>query len=186
MLLGSQGVGKTSIVVRYVQGTFNDTERSTIGASFFTHKMTIDDRRIKLQIWDTAGQERFRSMAPMYYRGAHAAIIVYDVTVKKSFSEVDAWIKQLKENCGENLVLCIVGNKNDLPNKAVSQDVAASYAKSVSALFCETSAKDDIGISEMFVHIAKLLLADRANAPTMKTNGTVRPGSEEAGKGKCC
>ncbi|ORX92430.1 hypothetical protein K493DRAFT_146765, partial [Basidiobolus meristosporus CBS 931.73] len=86
-------VGKTSLVVRYVQKMFSPNCPSTIGASFMTTKLVVDNCKVRLQIWDTAGQERFRSMAPMYYRGANAAIIVYDITNRKSFDEIGTWLQ---------------------------------------------------------------------------------------------
>ncbi|KAK9762037.1 hypothetical protein K7432_012601 [Basidiobolus ranarum] len=103
VILGSQGVGKTSLVVRYVQRTFSPNCPSTIGASFMTTKLAVDNCKVRLQIWDTAGQERFRSMAPMYYRGANAAIIVYDITSRKSFDEIETWVQELRKNMAEDL-----------------------------------------------------------------------------------
>ena len=149
VLLGSQGVGKTSLVVRYVQGTFTGNVSSTIGASFFPHKMNVDGCRVKLQIWDTAGQERFRSMAPMYYRGASAAMLVYDVGEPRTFSEIQGWVTELERNTdGDNNVFCIVANKVDLraglaESEYVSTAEGQEYARSIGALFYETSAKDD-------------------------------------------
>lgn len=93
VVLGTQGVGKTSIVVRYVGKIFSKKVSPTIGSSFFTFKMTVDNYRVKLQLWDTAGQERFRSMAPMYYRKANAAFIVYDITSYESFDSVKSWVE---------------------------------------------------------------------------------------------
>ncbi|KAI9494819.1 ras family-domain-containing protein [Zychaea mexicana] len=93
VVLGATGVGKTSVVIRYVQKTFSASSTSTIGASFMTKKLTVDDCHVRLQIWDTAGQERFRAMAPMYYRGAQAAILVYDITSEESFSDMNTWVE---------------------------------------------------------------------------------------------
>eukprot|EP00045_Choanoeca_perplexa_P000057 m.12878 g.12878 ORF g.12878 m.12878 type:complete len:132 (+) comp10046_c0_seq1:27-422(+) len=106
VLLGSQSVGKTSLVLRYVEGTFQAVGSPTIGASFFTHKLTVDGTRVKLQLWDTAGQERFRSMAPMYYRGASAALLVYDVTSANSLEEAKSWAAELQRNTEDDT--CIV------------------------------------------------------------------------------
>ena len=92
VLLGASAVGKTSICARYVFGDFDTNTRSTIGASFLTKKMKVDDRKVKLQIWDTAGQERFRSMAPMYYRGAEAALCVFDLTGRDTFNAMKGWV----------------------------------------------------------------------------------------------
>ncbi|CAO1617226.1 unnamed protein product [Sympodiomycopsis kandeliae] len=115
VILGAQGVGKTSIVHRYTSGQFNASSvPSTIGASFLTKKLVVDNVKCRLQLWDTAGQERFRSMAPMYYRGSHAAVIVYDVTSKESFADVKTWIEELKMNMSKDLVIHVVGSKIDL------------------------------------------------------------------------
>ncbi|POW08070.1 hypothetical protein PSTT_07825, partial [Puccinia striiformis] len=136
VILGMQGVGKTSIVHRYTTGSFSYSLTSTIGASFCTKKLSVDGCKVRLQIWDTAGQERFRSMAPMYYRGANAAILVYDITNKESFLDIQNWLngehfhlpflplahntnrpnvtKELRENMSTDLIIQVVGSKSDL------------------------------------------------------------------------
>lgn len=115
VILGSQGVGKTSLVHRYTSGQFSIASTpSTIGASFLTKKLIVDGVKVRLQLWDTAGQERFRSMAPMYYRGSHAAVIVYDITSMSSFMDIRTWIEELKKNMTTDLVIHIVGAKLDL------------------------------------------------------------------------
>ncbi|KAI8142189.1 small GTPase superfamily, partial [Fennellomyces sp. T-0311] len=144
------GVGKTSMVVRYVQKTFSTSSTSTIGASFMTKKLTVDDCQVRLQIWDTAGQERFRAMAPMYYRGAHAAILVYDITSEESFLDMNTWVEELKKAMTDDMVICIVGNKVDLAphQRAVTVSKAEDYALRVLGRECpvyEVSAKDDDG-----------------------------------------
>lgn len=80
VLLGDMGAGKTSLVLRFVKGEFSEYQDSTIGAAFFTQVLSLNEATIKFDIWDTAGQERYHSLAPMYYRGAAAAIVVYDIT----------------------------------------------------------------------------------------------------------
>lgn len=115
VILGAQGVGKTSLVHRYTSGQFSASAvPSTIGASFLTKKLIVDGIKVRLQLWDTAGQERFRSMAPMYYRGANAAVIVYDITNPNSFEDVKTWIDELRQNVHTDLVIHIVGSKADL------------------------------------------------------------------------
>ena len=100
VLLGEAGVGKTSIISRYVSNTFSDVLMSTTGASFATKKVELDDEhKIKFQIWDTAGQERFRSLAKIFYQNAAVAVLVYDITRRDSFEKLkEFWIKELKEN----------------------------------------------------------------------------------------
>ncbi|GAA96009.1 uncharacterized protein L969DRAFT_16295 [Mixia osmundae IAM 14324] len=114
VILGSQGVGKTSLVHTYIHGEFSNASMSTIGASFATKKIVIDDVRVRLQIWDTAGQERFRSMAPIYYRGSQAAVLVYDITNEESFWDVRRWLDELNGNTDGPIVIHIVGSKLDL------------------------------------------------------------------------
>ncbi len=133
VILGSQGVGKTSLVHRYTSGQFAIASTpSTIGASFFTKKLVVDAVKVRLQLWDTAGQERFRSMAPMYYRGSHAAVIVYDITSMSSFMDVRAWIEELKKNMTTDLVIHVVGAKLDLAwsQRQVEPEFARATVKS--------------------------------------------------------
>ncbi|KAK1817970.1 hypothetical protein LTR12_007604 [Friedmanniomyces endolithicus] len=123
VVLGSQGVGKTSLVHRYVKQAFEPPSKSqsTIGASFLTTRVHDPESgaTLRLQIWDTAGQERFRSISRLYYRGAHAAILCYDVTSAKSFEDMGVWLEELKGNCGagvggEGLIVHVVGTKSDV------------------------------------------------------------------------
>ncbi|EME88442.1 uncharacterized protein MYCFIDRAFT_159694 [Pseudocercospora fijiensis CIRAD86] len=121
VVLGAQGVGKTSLVHRFVKNTWipHSKAQSTVGASFLTTRVNDPESgtNIRLQIWDTAGQERFRSISRLYYRGANAAILCYDVTSKRSFEEMGSWLQELRENCGieaeEDMILHIVGTKSD-------------------------------------------------------------------------
>lgn len=148
-------------------GSFNSDVTSTIGASFFTAKMTVDNTRVKLQIWDTAGQERFRSMAPMYYRGAAAAIIVYDITQTSTFKDVEGWIDELSRNAEPGIIMAVVANKADVQTaNSFPREIGQEYADKIGAAFYETSAKDDTGISDVFVGIAKELLLQRRASST--------------------
>ncbi|PHZ13229.1 ras-domain-containing protein, partial [Rhizopus microsporus ATCC 52813] len=144
-------VGKTSLAVRYISKTFSPNSTSTIGASFMAKKLTVDNCKVSLQIWDTAGQvERFRAMAPMYYRGAQAALLVYDITSRESFEELHSWIEELKRNMTEDLVIVVVANKLDLAlyQREVSCEEAQKYITRVlgpDTLLYEVSAKEDNG-----------------------------------------
>merc|ERR1712227_95611 len=97
VLLGEAAVGKSSLVLRFVSNDFQENKEPTIGAAFLTQKCTIGERTIKYEIWDTAGQERFASLAPMYYRGAAAAIVVYDITVAESLQVAQKWVRELRQ-----------------------------------------------------------------------------------------
>ncbi|KAL3463593.1 P-loop containing nucleoside triphosphate hydrolase protein [Aspergillus heterothallicus] len=122
VVLGAQGVGKTSLVQRYVKNAFNEsTTASTVGASFVTKRVldSTSDTLVRLQIWDTAGQERFRSISRLYYRGANACLLCYDITDENSFQEMTGWLLELKKNLGDQgqgqgIVIHVVGTKSDI------------------------------------------------------------------------
>ncbi|CAN6481759.1 unnamed protein product [Victoria cruziana] len=97
VLLGDMGTGKSSLVLRFVKGQFYEFQESTIGAAFFTQTVAVEGRSVKFEIWDTAGQERYHSLAPMYYRGAAAAIVVYDMTNPDSFDRAKKWVEELRQ-----------------------------------------------------------------------------------------
>ncbi|KAL4205985.1 ras family-domain-containing protein [Rhizopus microsporus] len=193
VILGSQGVGKTSLAVRYISKTFSPNSTSTIGASFMAKKLTVDNCKVSLQIWDTAGQERFRAMAPMYYRGAQAALLVYDITSRESFEELHSWIEELKRNMTEDLVIVVVANKLDLAlyQREVSCEEAQKYITRVlgpDTLLYEVSAKEDNGtIEEIFLHITRVLV-DRKQYLPKKRQPTYLPMEEEpvVSKSSCC
>jgi small GTP-binding protein len=132
-IIGDTDVGKTSLSMRYCHGDFPDNTTPTIGASFLQRKVLIDNTEISLQIWDTAGQESFRSMAPMYYRGAKGAICVFDMTNLESFQKVAIWIRDLKNHSDPNVVICIAGNKCDKSN---SFDVVKEFSIYILLLRC--------------------------------------------------
>merc|ERR1711934_1145735 len=163
VVIGNTGVGKTCVVLRYVQGKFVMHTASTIGASFMIKKLFLDNTRLTLQIWDTAGQERFRSMGPMYYRGAAAAIIVFDITSEESFTHLHQWVDELRKNSDEEIVLAIACNKSDLSaQRTVAFKRAKEYAESVGAVVYETSAKANKGIEELFLEISRKIIANRS------------------------
>ena len=109
------------------------------------------------QIWDTAGQERYRSLAPMYYRGAAAAVVVFDVTNKETFEGAKTWVTELKRRGDSGVVIALAGNKCDLPTRSVDSEEAGEYAKSQGILYMEVSAKTNKNIKELFVSIANAL-----------------------------
>ena len=164
VLLGESSVGKSSLVLRFVKGQFHEFQESTIGAAFLTQTVQIDETTVKFEIWDTAGQERYHSLAPMYYRGAQAAIVVYDITNKESFQKAQTWIKELQRQASPNIVIALAGNKIDLANKRqVTYEEAKAYADECSLLFMETSAKTAANVMDIFTSIAKKLPKNEAN-----------------------
>ena len=160
VLLGEAGVGKTSIISRYVSNTFSEVLMTTTGASFATKKVDIDDEhKIKFQIWDTAGQERFRSLAKIFYQNAAVAVLVYDITRRDSFDKLkNFWIKELKENAPSDIILAIAGNKSDdYENEVVSLKEGKELAQEINAIFKSTSAMLSHGIEDLFKLIAEKL-----------------------------
>ena len=168
VLLGEAGVGKTSIISRYVTNTFSDVLMSTTGASFATKKVEIDpEHKIKFQIWDTAGQERFRSLAKIFYQNAAVAVLVYDITRRDSFEKLkEFWIKELKENAPSDIILAIAGNKSDnYEFEVVSLKEGKDLAQEINAIFKSTSAMLSHGIEDLFK-----LIGEKFINPSLNTN----------------
>ncbi|XP_043233545.1 ras-related protein Rab-5B-like [Amphibalanus amphitrite] len=158
VLLGESAVGKSSLVLRFVKGQFHEFQESTIGAAFLTQTVCLDETTVKFEIWDTAGQERYHSLAPMYYRGAQAAIVVYDIQSQDTFARAKTWVKELQRQASPNIVIALAGNKADLANKRmVEYEEAQAYAEDNGLLFMETSAKTAMNVNEIFLAIAKKL-----------------------------
>ena len=153
VLLGEAGVGKTSIINRYISGSFSQMVMTSTASSFFSKKIELDDKKkIKLQIWDTAGQEKYRSLAKIFYQSAAVAVLVYDVTLKKSFEQLkEFWVKEIKENAPDNIIIAIAANKSDdYLNQDVKTSEGKELAKSLDAIFVCTSAKLGNGIEQLF------------------------------------
>jgi len=192
VLLGDASVGKSSLVLRFVKGHFLEFQESTIGAAFLTQSVCLNDTTVKFEIWDTAGQERYHSLAPMYYRGAQAAIVVFDITVPESFKRAQYWVKELQRKGIPDIVIAIAGNKLDLSStsRVVSSKEASSYAEENGCLYFETSAKTAANVNELFVAIAKKLPTksgipsqNRVQGMQVRTNRTVVSEPED---NSCC
>lgn len=158
VLLGDTSVGKSSIVIRFVKGQFSEYQESTIGAAFLTQTVPVQDCTVKFEIWDTAGQERYHSLAPMYYRGAAAAIVVYDITSMESFHRAKSWVKELQMQGSHDVVIALSGNKIDRQDdREVDAAEAKTYADDNGLFFIETSAKTNVNVRELFLAIARKL-----------------------------
>lgn len=154
VLIGDSGVGKSNLLSRFTRNEFNLESKSTIGVEFATKSIQVDSKTVKAQIWDTAGQERYRAITSAYYRGAVGALLVYDISKRATFENVERWLKELRDHAEPNIVIMLVGNKSDLRHKrAVSTEDAMSFAETNSLAFIETSALDATGVDEAFRQI---------------------------------
>lgn len=160
VLLGDASVGKTSLVGRFVNNQFNEAVETTVGAAFSTQSVSLaGGREVKFEIWDTAGQERFKSLAPMYYRNASCAVVVFDVTSQPSFSRATEWVSQLTLSNNPDIVIALAANKIDLissSDKAIL-DEAKKFANEHGLIFIETSAKTGLNVQKLFEQIAHKL-----------------------------
>eukprot|EP01083_Nonionella_stella_P021171 58709_1 len=161
IVLGESGVGKTAILQQYINNTFTEDHKTTIGADFFTKKFDIGRNLITLQIWDTAGQERFESLGKAFYRGANACILVYDITSKQSFDKVADWkasfeqINSLEES--DEFPFLLIGNKSDLEeNREITMNEATNYAQTHKMKYYETSALSGKNIKDAIFKITEI------------------------------
>ena len=169
LLLGDSGTGKSSLILRYTDNTFNGSLVSSIGVDFKLVKKEVDGNVIKIQIWDTAGHERFRSITTSYYRGADCILIVYDISDRSSFEHITEWLKQIERNANSNVLKILVGNKSDLSEeRKVSQEEAQKYANEHLMPYLETSAKDGTNTEQIFELATQKFLAENKN--TLKGN----------------
>ena len=202
VFLGDSSVGKSNIISKYKLNEFNRNSKSTVGVEFYSKILTQDNKNIKIQIWDTAGQERFKSITKSYYKGAKGAIIVYDITRRATFENVQEWFKDTK-TMGDNtyIVLMLIGNKCDLVNeRQVSTEEGKKEAEMNGMAFMETSALYGTNITEAFELMAKLItekqmsignLGLRDESPENKGDisnktKTIEVNSKGGEKEKCC
>ena len=181
VLLGESSVGKTCIITRFIDNLFQQDVITTTGASYATKSILYKDyhnKIIKFEIWDTAGQEKYRSLTQIFYKDAAIAILVYDITSEKSFEEMENyWYKQIKEFAPPNIIIGIAGNKFDLFNdEKIPEDKAKNFAKEAGGIFRYTSAKESVGIQELFV-----LLGLKYLDPNFVDDGKFLPKTNLAG-----
>ncbi|XP_007950952.1 ras-related protein Rab-19 [Orycteropus afer afer] len=173
ILIGDSNVGKTCVVQHFKSGVYTDTQQNTIGVDFTVRSLDVDGKKVKMQVWDTAGQERFRTITQSYYRSAHAAIIAYDLTRWSTFESVPHWIHEIEKYGAANLVMMLIGNKADLwEQRHVLFEDACTLAEKYGLLaVLETSAKESRNIDEVFLLMAKELMA--RNSLHLCTEGTL-------------
>ncbi|EAX94134.1 small GTP-binding protein, putative [Trichomonas vaginalis G3] len=191
VFLGEGRVGKTSIGKRWVDGFFDPSMRSTISAAFFQKTVNAGSKKINIQLWDTAGQEEYHSLAPIYYKDAVAAILVYSVTDSKSFEKMQQWRKELVSSRGDNIKIILCGNKIDLPSqRTVQYDQAEAIAKQYGCPYFEVSAKTGQGIETMFLRLGEILstIPLQNTGPTRRSHASLQvvDAEEKKQKGGCC
>ena len=161
VLIGDTSVGKTNILSKYLTDEFDPESKATVGVEFGTKNFKIENNIVKVQIWDTAGQERYRSITNAYYKGAKGALLVYDITNKKSFDNLDRWISDLKTNGDEKISIVLLGNKSDLESqRVISTEEGKNKAELFKFAFMETSALNGSNIEKAFDELIKEVYKD--------------------------
>ena len=160
LLIGDSSVGKTSIIMRFVNNKFSPSFITTIGIDQESKIIDISGVKVKLQLWDTAGQERFRAITASYFRGAHMAIIIYDVCEESTFNNVKVWIESINNFVSANkIAIILVGNKIDVESsRQVSYKRGVDLAKKYNVPFFECSAKRGINVNLIFEEAGKIHL----------------------------
>ncbi len=175
IVVGDSGVGKSSLMKRFVANEFIDSQPPTIGIDFAFTVIEINGKRIKVQIWDTAGQERFRTITNAYYRGAAGVIIVYDVSQSNTFDAISSyWLRTITENVGENCKKIIVGNKSDLDHEIETRD-AQQFCKKNEVRFMEASAKTKENVDKVFTEFITEIYRDLFAEPVRPIEPNVDP-----------
>ena len=192
ILIGDSCVGKSNILLKYLKNQFNENSKTTIGVEFGTKNIIINNKRIKIQILDTAGQERYRSITSAYYKGAKGALIVYDITRKNTFDNIDKWITDLKLNGDKNICIIILGNKSDLIDKReINKNDGIKKAEMYKTAFLETSALNGDNISKAFDVLIEQIVINNKNIFQDDNENEIDKGvnlndEKNNNKKKCC
>lgn len=162
VIFGDGGVGKTTLITKYVSGVFNENTLMTIGVDFHVKKLEIDNHKVSLQIWDFAGEDRFRFLAPLYLKGAEAGAFMFDLTRIQSLENVEAWMEVISET-SPKLPIILIGGKLDITNtRAVSSDYAEDVVDAFNfSGYLECSSKTGENIDEIFTHLARIVLTKK-------------------------
>jgi len=156
IVIGPSGVGKSCLLLQFTDKRFHTDHDLTIGVEFGARMITIEGKQVKLQIWDTAGQESFRSITRSYYRGAHGALLVYDITRRETFNHLKGWLAEVRENSNKEMVIMLIGNKSDLELKRqITFEEGKKFATENGLIFMETSAKTASNVDEAFLETAR-------------------------------
>ena len=158
IIIGDSSVGKSNIVSKFKDNTFDEKTHPSIGVQFIIRNIEIDNTIFRIQLWDTAGQENFRSMTKIYYKNSSCAFVVYDITERETFNNLEIWINECKKVAPETIIFVLIGNKSDLKdNREVSYEEGENFAENNNMLFFETSAKNGDNIEKIFEESVKLI-----------------------------
>uniref|UniRef100_A0A0E0Q2M5 Uncharacterized protein n=1 Tax=Oryza rufipogon TaxID=4529 RepID=A0A0E0Q2M5_ORYRU len=172
VVIGDSAVGKTQLLGRFTKDEFFIDSKSTIGIEFQTRTVEIGGKRVKAQIWDTAGQERYRAVTSAYYRGALGAMLVYDVTSRRSFHHAARWLHDLRAHADNSIVVMLIGNKADLSHaRAVAADEAAAFAEDQGLFFSEASAFSGDNVEEAFLGLLREIHAIVSRRSLLEMDG---------------
>ena len=192
LLLGNSDVGKSSLLLRFVDSLWNDAFVPTIGVDFKVKTLEINNKKVKMQIWDTAGQERFRTVVSTYFRGAHGILLLYDVTNKDSFKNLENWLIEIEKNSSDKVLKILVGNKCDLSDdREIQTEEGQAFAVRNGMEFMETSAKMNTNVSEAFETLGKLMIEFNSKGNNNSQSGEGKNLKANSGKDlntkkKCC
>ena len=190
LLIGNSDVGKSSLILRYVDQIWNDVFVPTIGVDFKVKSLQIDNKRVKMQIWDTAGQERFRNVISSYFKGAHGILLIYDITARDSFKELENWLGEVERNATPQVLKILIGNKCDLDEqRQITVDEGEAFAARNGMKFIETSAKNNTNVNEAFEALAKIMVESSNKKNVIKVEKKtikVDKGADLNAKKKCC
>ena len=182
LIIGDSSVGKTSILTRFANGTFNSNYLATVGLDSFTKDETIDDKNVRIKIWDTAGQERFKSLTKGFFRNAEGIMIVYDVTNQETYESLKYWIQSIKTNIGEDLdhiPIIILGNKIDSEDREVKTEDAEVFCKGENFPYFETSAKTGENIDQAVRFLVKKLMELNSDNKVGNNDNNIKINKEE-------
>ena len=187
LLLGDSAVGKSCLLLRYCENSFQESHLTTIGLDFRLKTIILEDKRkIKVQIWDTAGEDRFRAITRNYYRGANGILLIYDVTDQQSFEHVRDWVEKIKEETSEGIIIYLVANKIDQTNKRIITNADGNkIAEEFKIKYFETSAKTSTGVTEVFESLVKEM-DDYYMSRHKEEMETIHLNKKDKNKKKCC
>ena len=171
LILGDSFVGKTNMLKRFLNDEFDMNTKETVGVEFGSKNFILGEKEdiVKAQIWDTAGQERYRSVTKAYYKGAKGALLVYDITRKSTFENIDNWLIDLRTNADKDILILLIGNKSDLiDNREITEEEARTKAEQYNIAFLETSAKTGDNIDKAFTQLIEEVY--KANMSMLQSN----------------